>query len=382
MFDSIILRPNQSRQHPVDFGQLTENLLFYGQSTLHISRPEIISLIQNANLDTIINLFSRPELNVLYNNSHSAVAFQDNQDGHTYYDLNIFSLANFDIEEQFYKIHLELTGDTSRSKWFSKKISSLVNEYKLPEKFSQTFNEEVKDETFRMKVLFEALNYHYPEHGLSKNQIRFDVNYVSSDIFYVDSNIDFNTYSKLSVNSILLYLINTVEDVQVIAEANSDISLPEINSLMVRLKINDLVEKSEKSTKEIEVFNHYIYDDSILLRETINSGSKSLEDFFPILDKAAKYKHWLHDLPNDKNLLKEYIKKVGEKTWLEQVQSKAVRFYLVAGINTLLNITIPQPGGIIASTGLSAFNTFVLEKLIKKWKPNQFIENELLPLVK
>jgi hypothetical protein len=79
--------------------------------------------------------------------------------------------------------------------------------------------------------------------------------------------------------------------------------------------------------------------------------------------------------------LKEYIDKVGEKHWISKISTKAIRFYILASLAAVLKGSFSAEVIIPTTIGLSAFNTFILENLFKQWKPNQFIQNELLPSI-
>jgi len=160
---------------------------------------------------------------------------------------------------------------------------------------------------------------------------------------------------------------------QVISEFSSEILLPDHRSSIVRIKTNSLIEKTIKSQKEIEVFNHFVFDESWALREAINKKQLHVKAILPILRKAQKYKEWLRDLPADRNLIREYQEKVEEKNILERLDFKAIRFYLFTGAGVILSAIKPEIG-IPATLGLSTFDTFLLDSLYKQWKPNQFIE--------
>ena len=53
MFESIIIRPNSYLNHPLDYGQLIENLFFYKKTIAHIGRNEIKTLFSLAEVDVL-----------------------------------------------------------------------------------------------------------------------------------------------------------------------------------------------------------------------------------------------------------------------------------------------------------------------------------------
>ena len=376
MFDSILIRPNSSRSHPLDCGQMIENLFFYKKSIVHIGRNQIRSLFDLAEVDTLEQLLSLPYLSFYYNNSHTAVGNNNNV-----LFVDSIGLADLDIEKELYEESFRYKGDAFKSKKFAKKISRLVKPYELPKNFYKVLNEELKDKKFRNKVLIETIKKYYPNHPFKLDEIRYDLEYLDDTQFKVHSNFDSLVNNKIAIDSPILALINACEDLHVMSEYSSEISLPEFNSKLIRLKLNSALEKSNKSKKEIEVFNHFVFDESWALREAINSKQIHVKAVLKLLQKGEKYKEWLSDLSNDGNLMLEYVKKIEEKSILESLPLKAIRFYFFNGVGFILGAINPDVG-IPATIAVNAFDTFLLENLTKKWKPSQFVEAELRPLVK
>jgi hypothetical protein len=157
--------------------------------------------------------------------------------------------------------------------------------------------------------------------------------------------------------------------------------LPEFNSKIIRLKTNSLITQRARSARELDVFNHFIFDDSWALREAINSKQLHVKAVLDTIRKTSKFKAWLDDLPSDANLIREYVEKIEEKSPLERLSLKSIRFYFVAGLSALFS-ALPPEIGIPANIAASAFDSFLLDKLGETWKPSQFIEKDLRPLVK
>ena len=377
MFESIIIRPNSYRNHPLDYGQLIENLFFYKKTIAHIGRNEIKTLFSLAEVDVLEQLLKLPSLSIFFNNSHTAILKNNN-----IRTVDPFGIADLDLEKELYQGAFEHSGDAFKSKKFSKKLSRLIKVHQLPPNFSRTLNEQLKDEAYRNKVLIEIINDKFQNIGMKMEDLRFDLEYLNDNDFKVHTNINFGYTDQITEDDPILAIINTCDDLHVMSENLSEISLPDNNSKMLRLRINSAIEKSDKSKKEIDVFNHYVYDESWALREAINSKRIHVKAVLNLLPKAEKYKDWLQELPNDANLINEYFQKVEEKTVLERFPLKPIRFYLVNTITAILS-ELPEGVGMSASIALNSFDTFLLDKLItKKWKPNQFINNDLRPFIK
>ena len=168
-------------------------------------------------------------------------------------------------------------------------------------------------------------------------------------------------------------------NIYAMSEYSSELSTSEYKSSLIRLKLNEVVKRSVKAEKEINVFNHFVFDESRALREAINSKALHVKAILKVLDNAAKYKEWLSGLEEDSNLMQEYVDKIEERNILERLPFKALRFYMFTGLPQIAGAINPELG-IASEIALGAFDTFLIEKFTQKWKPSQFVE-ELRPLV-
>ena len=271
--------------------------------------------------------------------------------------------------------------DDAKCKKFSKKLSRLIKEYQLPQDLNKAMIEQLRDDEFRSRVVAASIEKYYPEHPFDLKGVRYELEFLDSNRFLIHTNINFDEIGKIAANTPILALINCCEDLQVMSENKSEVSLPEFNSKIIRIKANSLIEKSIRAFKEIEVFNHFVFDNSWALRDAINSKHLHVKAILDALRNAQKYKEWLGDLPSDSNLMGEYVKKVKEKNILSKLPLKPIRFYLFNGLAFILGALDPQLG-IPATVAANAFDSFLLERMTQKWTPNQFIEETYRPLVK
>lgn len=101
-----------------------------------------------------------------------------------------------------------------------------------------------------------------------------------------------------------------------------------------------------------------------------------------LLDSADKFRHWLHTQPPDSSLLRAYYQETVKETWVEKLPAKSTRWSIFTGMGLGLDALGGGGLGTVAATALSAVDAFVLDKLIKGWKPHQFVENDLKALFK
>ncbi len=118
------------------------------------------------------------------------------------------------------------------------------------------------------------------------------------------------------------------------------------------------------------------------VREVINSGERSINELFKLLDRAARFREWLAGRNPDAELVSEYLNAISSKTWAEKLPTKSIRFLLFTGGGVVLDMAFA--GGIGTATGLalSTLDAFFLDKLVKGWRPSQFIEEPFRQFIK
>lgn len=66
-----------------------------------------------------------------------------------------------------------------------------------------------------------------------------------------------------------------------------------------------------------------------------------------------------------------------EQTWVDKLPTKIQRHVIFTGTGLMLDALGAGGIGTLISTSLSTFDQFYLDKLLKEWKPNQFIDGPL-----
>jgi hypothetical protein len=55
---------------------------------------------------------------------------------------------------------------------------------------------------------------------------------------------------------------------------------------------------------------------------------------------------------------------------------------VTAGLSALAGLAMTPGAGVATGIGLSAADYFLLDRLLKGWKPNQFVEGSLRPFLR
>ena len=62
---------------------------------------------------------------------------------------------------------------------------------------------------------------------------------------------------------------------------------------------------------------------------------------------------------------------------MEKLPTKAYRFGFFTGAGLLADIVVPTGFGTAAGVSIGAADSLLIDKLIKGWKPNQFIDGPM-----
>lgn len=379
MFESISIMPNRIRNSPIDIGELAERMLYYKQVHVFVGKEELKTLFEFADVDLLVEFMKRGTLKIHNKRKHYGVMHRTDIGPNVYMSDFVYK-QDYDLKDFIYEAYFQFSNDKEKSKKAASKLYKYIGIYDAPNEFAKQIDIDLHDSELMKTIIAENIKYYLPHEPFQKDDIIFEIERTYDQLVIINSNIDTKRFPFLDPASILLNVGTAFDKIKIIGNYNTEISCPELDSRIIATKFNSIIQKSTRSDTELNYFKHAVYNNGPSIKEVINSKERTLEEFLALLDVAERFKNWLTDLDENGNLINEYLKSLGEKTWIQSTKSKAIRFYLVQGASTILKAT-GSLKAIVTGLALSAFNTFLVDKLIKDWKPNQFIENEIKTFV-
>lgn len=209
---------------------------------------------------------------------------------------------------------------------------------------------------------------------------------VVSDVRFHEANVIYHkripaTHSSLSPAYLLAHLLSVKADLHFAARFNAEIAIDDVNALIIRQHFGHLFNSSAASRSAAAAFQEFVFDDARAIAEAVRQGSCRLADLLPILSKAAKFKEWLRSEAPQRDVIKAYFREVITPTWVDKLPSKAVRWFLFTAAGLALDAIGAGGLGTAAGLSLGAADTFLLDRLLKGWKPNQFVDDHLRKLM-
>jgi hypothetical protein len=139
--------------------------------------------------------------------------------------------------------------------------------------------------------------------------------------------------------------------------------------------------KRDAHVNELDLFQEMRLPEGRKIRECLNSGERNFADFLKVLDNAGRFKQWLAERSPDENLVNEYFKAITTETWIEKLGTKAFRWALTTGLGAAVEAMHPTGLAVAVAQGVSLFDATLLDRLLKGWRPNQFVEGKLADFV-
>ena len=170
----------------------------------------------------------------------------------------------------------------------------------------------------------------------------------------------------------MLALMESRGDNYIAGQFESELVTDKDYSSLIGLQLTDAIQKSLRSEEQINLFNEHILTECPSIGDAFINRTISGKDLIKLLVEGDKFREWLKNVPFDSSLINKYIEEITKETLADKKWVKGIRFVV-----TQLFSYIPAVGYIA-----SGIDIFFVEKLLKGWKPNHFIDKELKPMLK
>jgi hypothetical protein len=181
--------------------------------------------------------------------------------------------------------------------------------------------------------------------------------------------------------SVLTGLFSGLADLKVAASFSDEMAVSPSASAIAESKLGSLLSKRSASEKRIEAFQEWTCEHGRAIREAVAAKRYNFDDVLRLAEDAGRFKDWLSKHPDTSDLNAEYLKAVCNVGWAEKLPSKVVRFLLFTAVGGALSLATTPAGGLAGGAALNALDYFFVDRLVKGWKPNQFVEGPLRTFV-
>jgi hypothetical protein len=388
MFQTALIRKHRDGTNVVDAGTIAETLLFYQRVHVVANRGLLAGLIREIGQESFIELVEDKHLTITFAREIIGVLTQTEN----YVPIHALITSKFlknaqgrrisaddEIEEA---VALAIDDKTVRKKFY-KKIIPFIQIRSINSAANANICEmaipHLADDKYVNEGVRIALSYLVPEHIIGPGDF-FKIEKIENERFYVITNFDFQRlnklyhqyvpaeHSSLSPEYLLSMLFDALSDTQLAAAQLAELIVSPRQSALIRLQYNMMMSRRRNSENAIANFQEMVLRDGRAVRNALESGERTFAEFLPVLRKAREFKKWLRGQNPDANLLTEYLDGVTRESWVSTLPVKIFRYIFTTGVG----VVEPVSGAVA-----SAIDGFLIDRLMKGWRPNQFIEGPL-----
>ncbi|MGO8091633.1 hypothetical protein AB9E29_31345 [Rhizobium leguminosarum] len=401
MFEKALVRKVATAQM-VDLGLLAETLLFYQRTHLVLDRSTAVSVIRQIGIDNLWRLAKDGHAQFSYF-SNTLGVMTENANG-----VPLFSFAGirptghkdmpgvkWDREHEFRVVLERKDFEPNDARRLSKEMLRLAPTEKLVMSGQKIdLNKMANDDALDSRYIDLAARFALEAKLEGRMQIPNDWKFaahIASDAsrFYIETNYNFDLInrnlvpvpgSKFGPADLLAEVFEARADMVFASKHMSEIVTSPTRGRMMQTKFDLMNIRRENSQNDLEMFQN-VHLESKNLRDAINSGERTFSEFLDLLDESRKFKDWLKGASPERGLLKEYHDAVTRHGWLDKLPSKGARFGLMTGGGFALDLALTGGLATAGALALGAADTFLLDKVLRGWRPNQFVEEDLKTFV-
>ena len=396
MFDSVIFKKSLPGNADVDIGLLAECLIFYNKVHVISNMSMLRLIVSKIGLDTLEHLINNEHL--LFSFSPAITATRANSEFTPQENFDYCTVIKLsrgkkepDYEDLFFEMLEKGSGKRGKSRRVGGRLLEKIKfidyekevpiEKGIPEIARRDLdNSEFTKSAIKLTIEQFAPTFKFPPEwdfrvirhnngfNILTNIDLVELNHFRSKLYFPDPK------SNLTRSFLIDTILKANEDLFLSAHYDSEILTNPVNSSIIGLKCNSIIQKTKESANARELFQDVVISNAKKVREVINSGEKNFDDILPLLDNCKQFKAWLQGKEPDANLIKEYYSAVTASSWLDKLPGKGLRFSIFTGAGIALDSCLTGGISTIVGAALGLGDTFLLDKFIKGWKPNQYID--------
>lgn len=392
MFESITLidQNSQCNSSPLDIGSLVEAMLLYGKVNVVANYPILEQIYSYFGGDNLLWLLSEGYLNIVYREFTGGIHTVKKNEREIHNVIQ-FSSPQHCFHDELRKICIDARGRKGAARRLAQKLEKyirvsrdtpsvmagtkefILNSRCIASSARIIINELVPNFELDAKCRFEA---DQTDQGI---EIATDFDFASiNKIYHKTTSPDHLTITPAYI---LAQVLKLEEALFFAASFSSELSCSNLSSRLGINKIDYIIENSMQKSQKLNNFKEAVFGNVNAIREAVNTGSVDLDNIFSVLQKSQQYKDWIRDKDPNSDLLQEYLKKIGEKSFMEKLPGKIIRYSVFAGLGYAASEFLSPTENAAISLSLGALDTFLFDNLSRGWSPNQYINGQLNKII-
>ncbi|MFV3128146.1 hypothetical protein [Niveispirillum sp. KHB5.9] len=375
-------------------------MIFYSKISLILDQASLRSILSNFGTYPLERIAKSGMANITYIKTIPAV--QTNDHGPiAYHDFGLIELAGY-LKERYTPKQVvinqftDVLGNTKETKKAAIKflenlpIKSIDDCVSHPQGVSALSRKDCEDQAYVNEAVRNSIESGFP--GIKIPRSWHFLTHATDQGFIVETNYDLKKLSEkikeiyqhpLDLTSgYLLNLIHTATcDLVMSGHYAAEIATSSSLAAIMKTKMESTVRRREINHGNISLFQDHIIGNAHAIREAVNTKRINIKDALDLVESASRFKGWLNTVHPDAKIIQEYYKEATKSSWAEKLPGKSLRFAICTMAGITSEFFLPAGLGTVSGIAIGAADSFFLDKLAKGWRPSQFIENTMKPLI-
>jgi hypothetical protein len=392
MFEKIVLRRSETGPN-LTAGELAEALLFYQNVYLVLDFSSLSEMVKQIGMSRLLALLSEKNVSAVFCDETLGTRTQGSGVAQ-YHDFVAITLSSTEaggkilstkgrVEAALLRNGHEKRVAARLAEAFQRQVPTrkLQSDYFVPGGVVKAATNDLDDPAFVHEAVRRVLE-HYVGSDFPLGNFAFEIFKAESGFhIYSDLNLESITNASKTRNSnedaiTLPRLVNEIlmarADTVLAAHYGGDFYTANMSSQIIRLRYGELFRRMGIDSAQLREFKEIVIPEARSVREAIDSGEKSFDEFVLLLEKSQKFRDWIQGVNPDEKLVKAYLQDVTAEGWIQGLPSKTLRYVLSSVVGFVEPIT-----GLAAS----AADTFLVEKIFGGWRPSHFVKGQLKAFV-
>lgn len=390
MFDSIALRHQRpaDSEHPLDLGFLGEAMLFYASVRVIADGSIFKQLLREMGPWLLLEYCESGFLSVVYLDDVLAIHTSGGGTAGERNDACVVHSEDQLFDRWLLRALQEIVGHAGDARELVRRFERVttISSFRRTT-ITDAVREDLADPVYLESAASRILTEYAPDY-VQPSPLRFRVHQTDAGLA-LDSNVNFEaanrsyhqrvspTHSSLSGAYVLATLADVRGLLHFASEHSCEMAAETLKAGILNDKFAGILKASEGSRARIETFQEFVLGDSRAIAEALNARQHGFVDLLELLKRSREFRHWLHKQPADENLVRAYFREATASSWVDRLPPKTARWAVFTGLGVAIDVLGTGGLATVGGIALGAADTFLLDRLLRGWKPNQFIDKDL-----
>jgi len=395
MFEHIVIR-RSAEGDAVTVGQIAEAMFYYQKVQLFLDFGTVIELIRQIGSTALLALLYRHEISAAYCEETLGTHTEPIGVLKAYRYLGFAVTGSRDVgtlknanERLQYRLEAAGVPRSDARKFvdqFFKRVTirKLTSDHFIKGGVAEAAQSDLVDAAFMKQAIRHAV-ISVGEGFDPGSDFGFEVineglgNFIFTDINFQELNRKRAQASRapvedLTIANILTSVLDARADLAIASHYGGDFVTSQLTSSIIQVRHAEFLRRTQLNSDARHNFSEIVLPNTLSIAEIIDSRERSINDFFRLLDQAAKFKEWLKTASPDEGLIKAYITDISKESFAQSIPAKVARYVLATAIGAQFVSWVPG-----AAAGF--VDTFLVEPVFTGWRPNHFVKRKLTPFL-